>query len=765
VGFVGRTAELERLGHEWRRVRDQNRCELVTVLGEAGVGKSRLTAEFLAGVEAQIVRGRCLPYGEGITYWPVIEVIKQLDRLPSEPDAAASLRSLLGETEQTTSAEEIAWAFRKLLEESAPLVCVFDDIQWGEEIFLDLVEAIAVLSSDAPIMLLCLARPQLVERRPQWPAPLRLDPLPEQDIHVLIGDLPDDLREKIARASGGNPLFVTEMAAMARETEGDVVVPATLKALLAARLDQLDVSERSVLERGAVEGETFHRGAVQALSDNGHVTPPLTALVRKELIRPDKPRLQGEDGFRFRHLLIRDAAYDALPKAARGKLHERFADWLEEHGTELVELDEILGYHLEQAARYVEELGRPDAALAERAGGRLAAAGRRALWRGDYDAAVTLLDRAVALQFEVAPALDLAVVHFYRLDPDRAIAIAEEAAQHATASEDPTGEAAARVVAAHYRSQVATKPAFDELESLADAALPLLEQAEDHVGLVHVWMAIAELGNVRGQLEARTHAIDQAIHHARLAGYKTTHLFGLDVALTRGPRPADEALTTLDALLPEPLHPDLLLSRAVLLAMLNRIGEAWPLARAASQRRLELTGNERSDLALAEIGILSGDDETAARLLRRQCDLFEERGFRAYLSTYAPKLGRSLCSLGRYDEAEPLARLGREFGDEQDVATQMLWRQVQARVHASRSEYAKAEHLAREAVEITERTDLLNWQGDALCDLAEVLAAAGRIEEAAQALEQALERYERKNNLAMVAQVRPRLEEVRSHTA
>ena len=148
----------------------------------------------------------------------------------------------------------------------------------------------------------------------------------------------------------------------------DVDVPPTLRALLATRLDQLDEAERRVLERGSVEGEIFHRGAVQALApEETQVTTRLAALVRHELIRPDRAQLAGDDGYRFRHLLIRDAAYDALPKTVRADLHARFADWLDDHGHALVERDEIVGYHLEQAARYRAELGRPDSALAERA--------------------------------------------------------------------------------------------------------------------------------------------------------------------------------------------------------------------------------------------------------------------------------------------------------------------------------------------------------------------------------------------------------------
>ena len=408
--------------------------------------------------------------------------MKQLGVLPSDPAAAAAIRSLLGESEAGTSAEEIAWAFRKLLEEQAPLVVVFDDIQWGEETFLDLVEHVALLSSGAPILVVCMARPELLDRRPSWPVTVRLEPLSGRDADSLIGaGVAEELRAKIAAAAGGNPLFIGEMLAMAGEAGGEVEVPPTLKSLLAARLDQLDAGERRVLERAAVEGEVFHRGAVQALGpEETQVTPRLAALVRRELIRPDRAQFAGEDGFRFRHLLIRDAAYDALPKSSRAELHERFAGWLAERGDELVELDEILGYHLEQAARYKQELGQPDTALAERAGERLAAAGRRALWRGDERAAAALLERALELtrpaRLDVVLELDLAEALFR--DSPKAAAVADAAAERAHVAGDETAEALARVGAAYYRSFYATDPAIDELEQLARTALPLLEQAE-----------------------------------------------------------------------------------------------------------------------------------------------------------------------------------------------------------------------------------------------------------------------------------------------
>ena len=762
--FVGRERELALIVKAWERAGWNGSCEVVTIVGDAGVGKSRLVAEAVASTDARVVRGRCLPYGEGITYWPVVEVLRQLDALPADPAAAASIRSLLGESDQPTSAEEIAWAVRKLLEQEAPLVVLLDDIQWGEETFLDLVEGVSMLSSGARILLACMARPELLDRRPQWPVTFRLEPLADEAVDELIGkQVAAELRQRIARAAGGNPLFLTEMLAMAGGS-GDVEVPPTLRALLAARLDQLDVAERSVLERGAVEGEVFHRGAVQALApEEALITPRLAALVRRELIRPDRAQLPGEDGFRFRHLLIRDAAYDALPKSIRAELHERFAVWLEERGADLVELDEIIGYHLEQAARYKLELGQPDPALADRAGERLAAAGRRALWRSDEPAAAALLERALVLtrphRLDLHLELDLADA-YWRTDARRAALMADAAGKRARESGDQVGEATAHVVAARHgiKAGMAT---VEELETASRKALPLLERADDHEGLLHVWRGLAHAAGVRGRYEEARHATERALRYTDHVGWPPLSgpSTGLPGALVLGPRPADEALQTLDALLPEAPHPRTLLFRAFLLAMLGRFDTAWPLAHEASARLSERAGDS-GGFALAGIAVLEGDHEAAVRHYRPYCDFLREHNLHSLLSTAAPRLGRELCALGRHDEAEPLAQLGRETGQKLDLSTQVSWRQAQALVHASRGEHAGAERLAREAVAIADRTDMLNLQGDALCDLAEALGSAGRTEEAAAALEQALERYKRKKNLAMLAQVRARLGEL-----
>jgi class 3 adenylate cyclase len=759
--FVGRERELTFVREAWQLALAEKQCELLTISGEAGVGKSRLVAEALSSIEGRVVQGRCLPYGEGITYWPVVEVIKQLGELPSEVSAAASLRSLLGESDAATSAEEIGWAFRKLLEEQAPLIAVFDDIQWGEETFLDLLEYVALLSSGVAILLLCLARSDLTERRPTWPVALRLDPLPAADVEELLpSGIPTGQRGQIHHASGGNPLFVTELVAMAGEADEELSVPPTLQALLVARLDQLEPAERSVLERGAVEGEIFHRGAVRALApQEAQLTPRLASLVRKELIRPDSSRFPNDDAFRFRHVLIRDAAYEGLPKETRAKLHELFAEWLSEKGG-LVELDELAGYHVEQAFRYKEQLDQHDPGLAERAGDHLVAAARRALSRGDERAAASLLERALQLtrpiRLDIHSEVDLADA-LARTQPQKAASIAEAAAWRAEEAGDETAAALARVIAANVRCLTEPDASVDELESLARAALPLLEQAEDHLGLAHVWFALAyTVANNRCHFEEHAYASEQALRHARLGGRPQGDLFHLDGALAFGPRPADEALQALDAALGDSRHPHPLLARAYLLALLGRFDEAWEVAREQAERLRELRA-EGHEAWQGWIARLEGDEERALHYFRVFCQSLEEHGQTGALSTFAPELGRSLCSLGRYEEAEPLAQLGRELANEQDISSQALWRQTQALVHAARGEHAEAQRLAREAVEIIGRTDALTQQGDAFNNLATVLAAAGRADEAKEALKQGLDRYERKKNLVMAERVRQKL--------
>jgi class 3 adenylate cyclase/tetratricopeptide (TPR) repeat protein len=769
--MVGRDTELRRLRDAFQQaVRDRS-CQLFTVLGSAGVGKSRLAAEFLTSIDAQVVRGRCLSYGEGITYWPIIEILKQLGTLP-EGDPAAPLRSLLGESELGAAPDQIAWGFRKLLEQEAqtqPLVCVLDDLHWAEETLLDLVEHIADLSQDAPLLLLCMARPELLERRPSWgggkwnATTVLLEPLDAAETERLLselGDVEDDLRERIVQVAEGNPLFVEEMLALVRDSGGaEVEVPPTIQALLAARLDQLDPAERAVLERGSVEGRTFHRGAVAALADgDSPVDDRLVALVRKQLVRPDRAQLTGDDAYRFRHLLIRDAAYEALPKASRADLHRRFAAWLAQHGQDLVELGEILGYHLEQAALYLAQLGDDDPELALAAGEHLGLAGRRAAWRGDFTAAVGLLERGLALtrpsrldvhlEAELAHGLEL-------IDVARSVEVADAAAARADDAGDEAGAALLRTLAAKARLQ-RQECSPDDLEQLAKAALPLLEAHGDDDGLAYVWQAQGWVANFHAQLGAWADAIEHALLHARRAGKPIVGSWTMSIPLTFGPTPADEALAKLDSVMGEHPHPADLHLRAVLLGMLGRLDEAWAVITPATERAREL-GILSGPTFLGELALIAGDQQAAAEYLRAACVDMEKRGTTAVLSSYAPLLGRVVCALGDPDEAEQLAQQGRELADPEDVWTQALWRQAQALAYSARGRHDEAIALLEEAHVWWSRTDSLPRQGEAYSDLAEVLEAAGRRDEAIAAWRDALECYERKMVVPAATRVRQRL--------
>ena len=286
--------------------------------------------------------------------------------------------------------------------------------------------------------------------------------------------------------------------------------------------------------------------------------------------------------------------------------------------------------------------------------------------------------------------------------------------------------------------------------------------AEDDDGLAHVWNALAWVANMRQRYEDWAQAIETALRHIRRAGRPVSggSTMMLAVALAHGPRPAGEALTALDAVLGDQPYAGSLVLRGLLLAMLDRVEEAWAVALPAAERVREF-GMANIGEFLAEIALVSGDSETAAAYLRDACDALEAIGNSGELSTYAPTLGRVLCKLGRYHEAEPLAQRGRELGDPEDVLTQQAWRQTQSLVHSARGQHAEAERLAREAVEFSLLTDSPLHQGSALCDLAEVLAAAGRRGEAAAALREALDRYDRKQIIPLARRTRERLDALR----
>jgi class 3 adenylate cyclase/tetratricopeptide (TPR) repeat protein len=781
--MVGRDTELRRLRDAFQQATRDRSCQLFTVLGSAGVGKSRLAAEFLADLDARVVRGRCLSYGDGITYWPVVEILKQLGTLP-EGDAARPLRSLLGESDTPAEAGEIAWAFRKLLEQEAqeqPLICVLDDLHWAEETLFDLVEHVADLSRGAPLLLLCMARPELLERRPSWgggkwnATTVLLEPLDAAETEQLIAELGgvgEELRERILQVAEGNPLFLEEMIGLVHDSGGaQVEVPPTIHALLTARLDQLDPAERSVLERGSVEGRTFHRGAVSALADgDGSVDLRLVALVRKELVRPDRPQLPGDDAYRFRHLLIRDAAYEALPKATRAELHERFGRWIEEHGGELVELDEILGYHLEQACLYRAELGlEVENELRRDARRHLTDAGRRAIARQDFVAAEHLVERAIGLvprdELDVPLEIDRADALFASGRPKEAHRQIAAVARRAAAAGDRVGELCARIEAGTIQVYIEPVGASAELEMITAEALPELEAAGDDYALYLLHFARATLAHGRARGDEEIAAQEQLLLHAQRTGLPhvmASAAAGGVAARFFGSTSLAELLRWLDEREAR-FGPDwrMIGWRASVLALQGSFDEARSL-----QAEFHRAHEERGDLLqlgsqlsqnAVRIELLAGDAEAAAALGERGCRILEEAGERAWLSTSACQYAQALYELGRLGEAEEWARKGSAMGGADDMATQILASQVTAKVLARRAEHDDAERMGGEAVALADSTDSLMFQGDARVDLAQVLELADRAQEAMAPLREALERYERKGALVPAERARQRL--------
>jgi class 3 adenylate cyclase len=733
--FVGRERELALIDGTWRRAQVERRCQLLTIVGDAGVGKTRLISEALGPVDARVVHGRCLSYGEGITYWPVVEVVKQLNTLPTDVAGAEAIRSLLGESELDTSAEEIAWAFRKLLEEQSPLVVVFDDLHWGEETFLDLVEGVALLSSEAPILLVCAARPELVDRRPSWPVLLRLEPLPAEEVDALIGDeLATGLRERVAAVAGGNPLFVTELLAMLGESEV-IDIPPTLRSLLAARLDQLETPERRVLERGSVEGEFFHRGAVHALApEEKQLTPRLAALVRRELIRPERARLPNEDGFRFRHLLIRDAAYEALPKFERARLHEAFAEWLETSASDLVELDEIVGHHLDQAATYSAELGQADSTLRRRAAVRRASAGRRAAARGDMAAAVHLLRRATVLlpeaereRLELLPTLAAA------LRETGAFAEADQTLAELRVLAQKGGDRRLEMHAVVEQGLLAIftvrSADVERIRHDADAATSVLAEASDNHGLAGALHLSACASIISCELGEAEKKLERALFHARQAGDRRltrASASQMATAIVLGPRRVEDGRRRCDRLLAEAADDRLLAGRvttavAYLEALEGRFDEARALGREGS-RMLEDVGARVAAAAVrfwtGQVELLAGDARAAEIEFRLGLDRLEEIGETGVSATLIPLLCRSLVAQGRNEEAEPYAALTEDSAAVGDVLTRVAARLARSELALGRGESEIAGRLAEEAVDLTATTDAPVLRGDALLVLA-----------------------------------------------
>ena len=807
--MVGRDREAALLARSYRRAVGERACVLFTVLGVAGAGKSRIVEEFLGslGDEAEVLRGRCLSYGEGITWLPLAEALRAALGLaefagPDEvsasvaaaaagegPDAAAvsaGLGGLLG-LAGPGSAEQTAWAVRRLLESRArlrPVVLVLDDVHWAEPALLDLVEHVAE-RADAPLLLLCMARPELLDARPGWgeraasAEAVRLAPLAPADADALVGallggtPLPADARERVTSAAGGNPLFLEEVLRMLVDEgrlvrEGDqwavsgdlsgLRIPPTVSALLSSRLDRLPEGERSLLEAASVEGQSFSADALEALlpeTPRDSLSGLLRSLARKELVVADRRAGPGREGYRFRHLLIRDAAYDAVPKSSRARLHLAFADWLEAAaGDAIAEHREVLGHHLAQAHRYRGELGLPDDPdLRMRAARALGEAGSRAEDElGDLRSAVRLLSAAV----ELAPGTEEAVWWCSRLWEYGPGLGHEPKLTHAEALRPVYGDVVADTSAARLARVTRDYADPSRIDRAANRRDDLwaLELYRAH-GVRHLEPAIllrlADGDLLAGDLEGAEAWARDGLRAAEEMGWRPFLQWAaadLLAALVAGPAPLSHVVAEATALLGRwtgrPASRSVLLSRASARADMGDaagaredLGESIRLAAA-----LGLTTAMEDVRPEPSIALARGDPGGAAEACRELLAMLGEDdgiGRNDVLGTYA----RVLLDLGRDAEAQAAVT---PLEASAIVGQRATHRSLRARLHARNGEIGAALASIDKAAKLVAPTGLAIIKADVALDRAHVLLAAGRVEEARASAEEAMSRYRAKEH-------------------
>jgi len=779
--FVGREVELELLGNVYRRAARDRRAHLVTVLGDPGVGKSRLVSEFADGVErATVLTGRALPYGEGVAYWPIVSMIKasagitdddpaaeafEKLRLSCESDAVADLLAValgvLGVAEAGDGrSEEIAWAALRWAEQLAdaqPLVLVFEDLHWADERLLELVEHLARSLGDVPALVVCVARKELLDARPSWgggnprAASIELGPLSADESRELADALLAEQQAPAVRARAlelaeGNPLFLEETARMLLEGDGALSggIPETLQTLIAARIDLLEGSSKRTLQAAAVVGRVFWRGALEQLVADEDVEAALHDLCERELVvGEERSVLAGDRAYRFRHGLIRDVAYATVSKSERADLHRAFAAWVAARGSD--DAVAIRAYHLERACTLLAELDeRVDPSLRAEAGAALEAAGSRALRGSAFANARRLLVRSVELEPTTARR-QLAAQAAVELG--ELAAVANEMAivrDEARASGD--GYLAGRALSALAGVALARDGDATESCRLAEEAFATLP-ADDVEGRVDALFRLTAAAWWPGDVERAEDFTRRALE---LAGPRPalrsralrTLLWLLEVRLE-----LDEAAEVAAAL--EPVPGDVLdaarvdVSEGQFLRLQGRLDEAAGRLGAARATFVDsgLAGDAAwAGVMLGWIAFTRGDVAAAERAFRDGIRVFAERQDRGHLCEAERALAEVLLEQGKLAEAERLACDARTHVSNHDVTSTVATLRTLGLVRTAQGRHEEAETLLRDALATVEETDCKLLEVGAAAALAQFLRACGRDREAEELEERLPER-------------------------
>ncbi|HET9051440.1 MAG TPA: hypothetical protein VFO60_07030, partial [Candidatus Dormibacteraeota bacterium] len=554
-------------------------------------------------------------------------------------------------------------------------------------------------------------------------------------------------------------------------------VPPTIAALLAARFDRLPGQERSVLQIGSVAGAVFARDAVADLSPaeaRGAVDSDLAALTRRRFVRPEEGLAGSPESYRFEHVLVRDTAYGSMLKRTRADLHERFADWLAAAPAgRALEQEEVVGYHLEQAYRCLSELGPVDArgvALGRRAWARLSAAGRRALAQGDMPAAAGLLQRAMAVlpegdrdRLELVPDITEALLEMGA--PDRALVLVDAAEAACAEAGGEVQRIRLRLAGHHLRRLSASSEWAETVTADVAHALPILEEAGDHVTQARAWRLLSAVHGAASRFGPSAEALQEAIAHARRAGdrrMERRNYHTLAVCQMLGDTPVPEAQATCRRLLEDSAGDRrtaaLLMSvLSVLAAMRGDVEESRRL-QARAHDALEELGN-RLTAAVASFfhsraELLAGDPVRAEAVVRPSLEALQRFGAMDYVCTAANLLGDALCAQGRWEEAEAASRIAETAARDDDTDARSRWRSIRARALARSDAPQAAVVLAGQGVELARRTDSPVLLGLALLDLAEVGELAGSRDTSTAAASEALRLLDAKGDLVSAARAR-----------
>jgi DNA-binding SARP family transcriptional activator len=775
--LVGRQVELERLRSAFAVARHERRCVMAIVTGEPGIGKTRLARELVDSLDATVLIGRCAAYGEGATFLPLVEALQGVDAdLTGDVVVATRIAELGGAEQEPGSLGESYWAVRRLLEALAsprPVVLVLDDVHWAEAALLDLVEYLRDRATDVPLLVLCLARPEILEERPGWAAEaLRLEPLAEDETRELVAStaaVEDETLKRIVALAEGNALYAQQLAAYAAESGKALepgAMPASIEAVLAGRLGRLGADERATLQRAAVVGREFSRGAVAALAPPDlAVDAHLLALTRRGFLHALPDPLSGDDAYRFHHVLLRDAAYATLTKKQRADLHEKVAAWLDRDGRGD---DAIVGYHLEQTALLRRDVGRGADELAAAAGERLAAAGSRAWSRNDGWAAFGLLGRAVDLlppsRQRAAANFELARVLHTRGDDAATSEALDAAIQDAVASRARSIEVRARLEVARL-AQLEGQLSPDELIIQAAAAIDALNEEGDHRGLGHAWITMSAAHSFRCEMEAMGEAARRASEHYVEAGWGGQVALGAQAeALFYGPAPVahgiEQALALLEQATNRPGQAGVGAFLGGLHAMSGDFGKGRRLAADAASVYEDLgsTFSLQTDIAPLQMEIerLAGELDTAVDIGRRSLEVLLEHGAGAHAATRAAQLADIELARGSVEEASRLLEIAVTHALDYDVLIQFMNGAIQARLLARRGDHERAESVAHAAARLAADTDAISDRVRTLVALDEVLCLAGRHDEAREPIRQAERLLLAKGSSAGIARLRDR---------